>query len=465
MANSNSRRSFRWKTFVALSLSTLILFGATLTLSCGNNGKPTITLALFKSPAADAAIQLIPEFEKETGIKVVFEVLPYSELQDKVQTEFLAQSSQYDAIMADCIWIPKFASSGYLRSIDDFIKDPQLTPESYQLSDLIPSVADYLGKYPSNGTTYGFPFMTNSHVLAYRGDLYEQYLRPKGIREPGKTLADAWTWNEFLSIAESFSAKDSAVQGGKVWGASLQARSGAWIIYEWYSWLYGAGGRDIDYSKMQPDFTSKESIEAIRRYASMINTAAPPSVLSWGHEEETQALASGLCAMDATNNVELIGYLADPSKSTHAKDIRFALPPLGPDGKPTPDMGGYGLLLSAFSKYPQETYRFMQWITSPVVHKRIVLSGGTPFRYSEMKDSEILAKYPVYSIYGIALENSVYRARVPEWPEIEDILSKELTRAMNKETTPEAAALAMQEKVGVILNRSQASQKAKAAGN
>jgi multiple sugar transport system substrate-binding protein len=427
--------------------------------SCGkgpDNGKATITVALFKSPAVDAAVPLIPEFEKQSGIKVQFEVLPYSELQDKVQTEFLARSPRYDAVMADCIWIPKFASEGYLRSVDDYLKSAELTPSDYDPADLIPSVADYLGKYPANGTTYGFPFMTNSHVLAYRRDLYEKVLRPQGIRQPGSTLGDAWTWEEYLRAAKLLTTKDQSIPGGTQWGSSMQARAGAWVVYEWYSWLYGAGGRDIDYATMKPNFTSKESIEGIRRYASMVNSVAPRSVLSWGHEEETQALGSGLCVMDATNNVELIGYLVDPTKSAYARDLAFAVSPLGANGKPTPDMGGYGLLLSAFSRHPRETYQFLVWLTSPAVHRRIVLSGGTPFRYSEMKDAEILAKYPVYSIYGIALENSVFRARVPEWPEIEDIISKELTKALTGEASPEQAASAMQDKVGAILQRSMA---------
>jgi ABC-type glycerol-3-phosphate transport system substrate-binding protein len=89
--------------------------------------------------------------------------------------------------------------------------------------------------------------MTNSHVLAYRRDLYERYLKPKGIRQPGKTLADAWTWDDYLKAAKILTVKDPKAPDGKLWGSSMQAKAGAWIVYEWYSWLYGAGGRDIDY--------------------------------------------------------------------------------------------------------------------------------------------------------------------------------------------------------------------------
>lgn len=431
-------------------LSAVAVLAVALGMSCAQPQRE-VHVALFKSPAVDAAQALVPEFERETGIKVILDILPYSELLDKVQTTFLAKSSLYDVVMADCIWIPKFAAAGYLQPIDAYLADSHLTPEDYNAPDLIPSVADYLGKYPAGGTTYGLPFMTNSHVLAYRRDLYERYLKPTGLRAPGKTIGEAWTWDEYFKAAKILTMPDPTAPDGKLWGSSMQAKAGPWIVYEWYSWLYGAGGRDIDYSTMKPQFTSPGSVEAIRRYASMVGTVAPPAVVSWGHEEETQALASGSCAMDATWNVELTGYLLDPARSAHARDFDFAVSPVGVNGKPTPDMGGYGLLLSKFSKNWQDSYRFMAWVTSPAIHKRLVLNGGTPFRESEMSDPEILAKHPEFAVYGIALENSIYRARVPNWPAIEDVISKELTRAMTGEAAAGAAAAAMQEKVAALL--------------
>lgn len=412
-----------------------------------------IRLALFKSPAADAAQKLLPEFEQTTGIKVDLDVLPYADLLAKLRTEFLAGSSVYDAVMADCIWIPNFATAGYLEPISPFLADKALLPTDFNLPDVIPQVADYLGKFPANGEVYGFPFMTNTHVLAYRGDLFETYLRPQGFREPGRNLKNAWTWAEYIKAAHLLTMPSPSAPGGKLWGSSMQARAGAWIVYEWYSWLYGFGGRDLDYKTMQPQFTSAGSREAIRQYAAMVGNAAPPSVLSWGHEEETQALGSGLTAMDATWNVELTGYLVDPAKSPHAKDFKFAISPVGINGTPTPDMGGYGLLLSRFSKHKRAAFRLMAWIASPQVHKRIVLNGGTPFRFSEMTDREILAKYPVYEIYGIALQNSIYRARVPQWPEIEDAISKNLSAALAGSMSSDEAATNMQEQVAAIVNR------------
>jgi len=436
---------------VSVAASIVLIAAAILTSACVERTEEPIRLALFKSPAVDAAREIIPEFESETGLAVEVEVLPYAELQDKVKTEFLTRSPRYDIVMADCIWIPEFAASGYLQPIDSYLRNPDVVSDDWAPEDIIPSVADYLGKYPANGATYGVPFMTNSQVLAYRQDLFDEYLRPEGIREPGRTLDDAWTWEEYLKAAELLTREDPSVPGGKLWGSSMQARAGAWLVYEWYAWLFGAGGRDIDYGAMEPRFSEPNSVLGIRRYASLVGHIAPETVLSWGHEEETQALASGQCAMDATWNVELVGYLVDPEHSKHALDFSFALSPRGATGTPTPDMGGYGLLLSAFSKRPEESVRLMTWLTSPAVHKRIVLRGGSPFRYSVMSAPEVLAKYPVYEIYGLTLEHSVYRARVPNWNEIQDSISKHVSAVMLGEASAEAAAESIQASVSRAL--------------
>jgi len=413
----------------------------------------TLNVAFFKSPATDAAIALIPEFEHQSGIKVSFEALPYNELQDKLQTVFLAKTAQYDVVMADCIWIPKFAEAGHLRNIDGYLKDQNLTPTAFKYDDIVTSVGDYLGRYPKNGTTYGFPFMTNTHVLAYREDLFKKYLEPAGFAPPGMTLETAWTWDDYLRASKLLTKDFPDAPGGHMWGSSMQARAGAWLVYEWYDWLYGFGGADFDYATMKARFDSPEVIAAMKAYASMVGTVAPPGVTSWGHEEETQALASGQCAMDATWNVELTEYLVGAGKSPFTKEFRFALSPKRPGGTPTPDMGGYGILLSAYSRHPTEAYRFMVWLTSPEIHQRIVLAGGTPYRYSALRDPEVLQKYPVYKIYGKALELSIYRARVPQWPEIQDVISKELTAVLLKQKSAEDAATAMQTRVTEIVGR------------
>jgi len=409
--------------FVTICLLVVLFFGC----KC-NHKKDTLNIALFKAPASEALIKLIPEFEVETGIKVNYEVLPYTELKSKIEQQFLIKSGYYDIIMADCIWIPSFAERGNLGVVDTSVFSKE-----YDFSDLFPALDDYLSRYPRNGSRYGIPFMSNTHMLAYRRNIVEPIAKSLGYKLPGIDKESTWTWDQYKEIAIAITQK---YKNKGIYGTSLQARSGAWIIYEWYSVLFGFSS-DLKTRKTGLPNFNEEAIEAIQFYVDLYKNAAPIEALTWGHEEETSAICSGLCAMDATSNVELasIFYSQDCNKD----NLAFAFPPIGKSGLSSPDMGGYGLLLNKFSNNSKKASIFLMWATSKKIHNQIVLSGGTPIRKSQIKNKEILDKYPYLSFYDKLIETSIYRARIPKWPELEDILSRELVKVMKGESSAKEA--------------------------
>jgi multiple sugar transport system substrate-binding protein len=404
--------------------------------SCRSKKDNSITVAFFNAPASQSLIKLIPEFEKETGIKVNYEILPYADLKSKVEQQFMTQNSTYDVIMSDCIWIPTFAERHYLSKLDT----SAYKPGTYDFKDILPALTDYLGKYPKDGIRYGMPFMSNTHMMVYRLEIVEPIAKSLGYSLPGEDLVSAWTWEMYLNVAKKISEKYSN-STKKIYGTSLQARAGAWIIYEWYSELFGFINDEKARISGLPSF-DENAAKAMQYYANLYKSA-PPEALTWGHEEETAAICSGLCAMDATSNVELAANLYK-NECASSGTLKFCLPPKGISGNISPDMGGYGLLVSAFSKNISEASAFILWAADKDTHKKIVLGGGSPIRESEISDKEILAKYPYLSFYDKLIANSVYRARIPKWGELEDIISRELTSVMKNEKSSNDAATAVQ---------------------
>lgn len=406
----------------------LLIVFAGLFFACKTEREDTINLALFKSPASEKLIKLIPEFENKTGITVKYDILPYSDLKTKIEQQFMIRSGNYDIIMADCIWIPSFAERGFLALVDTTLFD-----DDYDFEDLLPALDDYLGRYPQNGPRYGMPFMSNTHMLTYRRDIVEPVVKSLGYELPGRDAESAWTWQQYKEIAVAITEKH---RDDGIYGTSLQARAGAWIIYEWYSVLFGFVS-DLDKRKTGlPEF-NEETKRAIQFYADLYRKAAPREALTWGHEEETSAICSGRCAMDATSNVELasIFFAQDCDKD----NLEFAFPPIGESGLASPDMGGYGLMLNNFSRNLEQATKFLGWATGKETHTEIVLGGGTPIRKSQISNTEILEKYPYLDFYDDLIATSVYRARIPEWPEFEDVLSRELVLVMRGERSAEAA--------------------------
>jgi multiple sugar transport system substrate-binding protein len=395
-----------------------------------------VRVALFQAPASTALNKRKADFESLFNAKIDIELLPYDELQSKIEQQFRTGASNYDVIMVDCILIPAYAARGMLSEVD-----PSIWKSSdFQPNDLMPALDDYLSRYPKGGRRFGMPFMSNTHMMAYRNSFVAAVAQKMGMSLPGESADSAWTWQQYLAVAKAITAARTNDQGA--YGTSLQARAGAWIIYEWYSVLFGFVQNNAARSTGLPEFRA-DAATAMDFYKALY-AVAPKSALTWGHEEETSAMCSGLTAMDATSNVELAANLIKP-ECGQAGDLRFAYPPLGRSGLASPDMGGYGLLLTTQSKQKELAAQFILWAASPQLHRHIVLEGGSPIRRSETRDHEILAKYPYLRFYDQLIEASIYRARIPQWLELQDVLSRDLVAVMEGETEATLAAANVQQ--------------------
>lgn len=421
--------------FTGIALILLAAIGA-----CGRiedqPPRESLHVALFQAPASEALVDLIPQFEEAEEVDVTYDLLPYAELKSKVEQQFFAKTGDYDVIMADCIWIPSFAARDYLAEVDT----SAVNIREYGFEDILPALDDYLSRYPKNGPRYGMPFMSNTHMMTYRAPLVEPVAASLALGLPQEIPGSAWQWQDYLRVAEAISAKEGEEWQG-VFGTSLQARSGAWIVYEWYSILFGFIQDPQARVSGLPVF-DEDAAEAMSFYAQMYKHA-PQAALTWGHEEETSAMCDGMTAMDATSNVELAANLLNPE--CNPEELRFAYPPVGPDGEGSPDMGGYGLMVARQAQDVFLASRFVLWAASRDIHRQIVLAGGTPIRLSEIQDHEILSKYPYLSFYDRLIEDSVYRARIPKWPELQDIISRELTTVMKEQKDPTTAAQQVQD--------------------
>jgi multiple sugar transport system substrate-binding protein len=393
--------------------------------------EPVIRVALFQAPASVALDKLKARFEQEFHAKVIVELLPYDELQSKIEQQFQTGTSNYDVIMVDCILIPAYASRGMLSEINPAV----WTKSDLAVADLMPALDDYLSRFPKGGKRYGMPFMSNTHMMAYRRSVVAPIAKQLGLNLPGTTSNSAWTWDEYLKVAKAITA--ARKNDRDPYGTSLQARAGAWIVYEWYSVLFGFV-RDTKARATGLPLFGEDAAKAMDFYKSLYS-AAPPDALTWGHEEETAAMCSDVSAMDATSNVELAANLLKPECSRNGEGIDFAYPPLGASGQASPDMGGYGLLVTAQSQQKDLAAKFVFWAASPDVHRQIVLEGGSPIRNSELKIPEVRKKFPYLSFYDQLIQTSIYRARIPEWLQLQDKLSRDLVTVMKGEQ-PAAAA-------------------------
>ena len=86
-----------------------------------------IRFLMNKHPFTTFIEPKIPEFEKLTGIKVVFEVFPEDQYRNKRTIELNAGGKLDGYMIMPGLDDLYYSKAGWLQPLDDYIKDPKLT--------------------------------------------------------------------------------------------------------------------------------------------------------------------------------------------------------------------------------------------------------------------------------------------------------------------------------------------------
>ena len=125
--------------------------------------KGTVVKAIFLDrPGYKAAAALIPQFEKETGIKISYETVPYESTNQRYVLDFTSGGGA-DLVLNDVVWIGQFADAGWMVPMEKFYKDPKLADPALNLGGFFPVLLNSFGTW--NNKVYSFPFDNYSGLM------------------------------------------------------------------------------------------------------------------------------------------------------------------------------------------------------------------------------------------------------------------------------------------------------------
>ena len=153
--------------------------------------------SLIPSPSSTSIQSFIPEFEKETGIKVNVSETPYGEAHQKQLLSYNQKAGAYDIAQFDNSFLAPFCQAKAMLPLDSYISKS----EEYDINDFGQGQQDY-GK--CKGETLGLTLSTEPMIQWYRTDLYEKL-----------GLKPASTWDEYYTNAKKVQA---AGHGGQIMG-------------------------------------------------------------------------------------------------------------------------------------------------------------------------------------------------------------------------------------------------------
>lgn len=237
-----------------------------------------ISVIFLDRPGYRAIIDLLPQFEEATGIKVNYEIVPYENTRERQVLNFTSMGDLTIALV-DLVWIGEFAENGWIVPVEDFTSDPEITDPKLNLQGFFPLLLDAFGTW--DGTVYGLPFDNYSGLLFYNRCMLEE----AGFDGP----PDSWA-----QLKDEYGPK--LTNDGK-FAFALQSRRGETQSADSFMrvlWPFGG-------SLLNDEFRSNlmsEGSQAGLNFRQELMQYMPQGIVSYDHNEAVNALAQGQVAID-----------------------------------------------------------------------------------------------------------------------------------------------------------------------
>jgi multiple sugar transport system substrate-binding protein len=392
----------------------------------------TLNIASQNDQFATVLATEAKKFKELTGADVKVDILSYPELLTKITADYVGHTKGYDIATIDIVWSGQLAEAGYTVDLAPWVKRDAA---EIKVDDIYPSLMAALGGY--KGKQIAFPFAGYANVLAYRKDLYDA----AGMKPPA-------TMEEL--VADAIKLTDPAK---KQYGFVANGQKGPAVAQDWMQYNRQFGGSILDASG-KPALNSPANLESVAEYKKLFDKAAPPGAADydWGGREES--FKQGLVANMQTWSIGAADY-DNPAASKVAGKAGIMLTPSAKGQAPKYGIGGWALGINADidAKKKDAAWAFIKWVTSPAIHKDMNMNGaGSYLRKSEMTDADLLAKYPFLPVIATSFEHGDgdFRPRIPQYPELQDLIGGAINAVLVGQTEPKAAMDAIQTKAEAL---------------
>ncbi|HVJ42897.1 MAG TPA: extracellular solute-binding protein [Dongiaceae bacterium] len=366
---------------------------------------------------------MLPDFEKETGIKVEFEKVNYGDMHDKLATQLVSPDSYYNVLEVDFLWAGEFPAAGWLVDLK-----PLVEKDKVDLSSFVPSTLDLLGR--TNESVPLIPMYNYSMGLLYRTDLLaDQKLKTEYKAEYKADLKMPSTLADYVQVAKFMKAKAGVA------GAAMQGQRGDPNSMEFSNYLFSAGGSYMSADR-KVTLDSPEAKKALDLYVDAIQHAAQQGALSATLDDTMRLMCSGE-AFSMVTYWWMLPQIDDKEKCPKAAG-KVALSVM-PGGHGESGGWGWGIPKNTSPESQAAAWTFIKWVQSKKVAVARALQGHAPVSSDVYTDADVLKKYPFYKsaldvvASGKSFPIFAYSAQY------EDVLGTQLSQAAGGEIKSDAA--------------------------
>ncbi|MBX2806643.1 MAG: extracellular solute-binding protein [Hyphomicrobiales bacterium] len=348
-----------------------------------------ITLCWAAWDPANALVELSKDFTTETGIKMKFEFVPWTNFADRFLNELNSGGKLCDLLIGDSQWIGGGATYGHYVKLNDFFEQ-----EGISMDDFLPATVRAYSTWPKGEPNYyALPAMGDALGWVYRKDWFENPDIQAAFKEKtGRDLAPPATWTELKEVAEFFQGRE--IDGKKVYGVSIFTERGSEgitmgataALYSWgFKYENTPGKYDMDSAVNSP-----ESVEALEFYKSLYECCVPPGYSDAYMVANLDAYKSGQVAMmmnwfafwpglakDENVGGDKTGFFVNPKQNVEASTL-----------------GGQGISVVSYSEKKDLALQYIKWFAKPEVQKKWWSLGGYSCHNSVLNDPDFASTAP-----------------------------------------------------------------------
>ncbi|KAJ0343881.1 hypothetical protein COL154_014052 [Colletotrichum chrysophilum] len=348
------------------------------------------SIRVFANSAHQIAFQGKPDepgsnlqtlFEKKTGIRVIWETVPYPQMRQTLMRALASSSSQYDVVMVENSW----AAPDILDKLLP-VKSVAGKDGMKELDGIFPAM---LNAFRQNGTLKGVPIRSNPQIVHYNKAIFAD----RGISVPK-------TFGEMLNDAKKASYTRS--DGAKVYGLAIKPDED--II----TMVKALGG-----SVLSPDYKigvdSPATISAIKRIKTLFDKGAiPPNFFSMDSSSVQTLMRQGLAAMTLFGDNYYLRFNNPKSSRIAGKAGFFAIPgeKAGTYAPAKVAFWAAALPNNSSKQNRKAAWTFIQYLASKPVQLQMALNGNGPVRGDTLDDPEFTKQAPYAPDSKIALKHA-----------------------------------------------------------
>jgi multiple sugar transport system substrate-binding protein len=373
-------------------------------------GAQELRLVGWKTEAAQVWGDAIAAFERQNpGVKIVREIAPNSSTQfhDLLAQKFKNRDTRLDVFFMDVIWPAEFAAAGWALPLDPYF---------------VPAEQDKFLKAPISanryaGRIYGVPLFSDGGLLYYRKDLLDKY-----------SLSPPRTWPELVDQAKTIRARE---RDAHLIGFSGQFKQYEGLVCNMMEYILSNRGALWDEDRLLSAIDQPPALEAVRFVRDRIlGEISHRGVLTYEEPESLAVFIQGRAIFHrnwpyAWNNAN------DPEISKVAGKVGMMPLPRFRGGRTVATLGGWQLGISRLSTNPGLAWRFVEFMTSTAVQKRVALSTGrAPTRAALYEDRDVMKKIPQLGSLLEILNSAVPRPTTPVYVPLSNIMQRYFSSAL-----------------------------------